>query len=164
MSMMRRFDPFGEMLTLRDAMNQLVEEAFISPARMSTGGTLGMAMDMRETPDAFLVDAVLPGVRPEDVNITMQDNVLTITAETRQEQGSAAQQNSVHVAERHYGRFMRAVAIAGEPRGGAGNAGERHSAPRNCQGRASQATQDHGQCRQAAAQPDGGCDAPSDPK
>ncbi len=109
MSMMR-FDPFGDMLSLRDAMNQLLEESFVSPGRMvSSGSAASMALDVRETPDAFVVDAVLPGVKPENVDITIQDNVLVISAETKQEQ--TKQQGQAHLSERRYGRFSRAVSL-----------------------------------------------------
>ena len=114
MSNLTRWDPFGEMLSLRDAMNQLLEESFVSPARSGARGmpgVPGMPLDVRETPDAFIVEAVVPGVRAEDLDITIQDNVLTINAETRQEQQAGGQQANFHRMERRYGRFSRAVAL-----------------------------------------------------
>ncbi len=106
MSMMR-FDPFNERLTLRDAVNQLFEESFVQPSRMGTR-TMGMPLDLSETENAFVVDAVVPGVKPDDIDILLQDNVLTITAEARQEQQTTGQ---VHRIERSYGRFSRSIAL-----------------------------------------------------
>ena len=113
MSNLSRWDPFGEMLSLRDAMNQLLEDSYVSPAgrRSGGGGVLSMPLDVSETPDAFIVEAVVPGVRPEDLDITIQDNVLTINAETRQEQQAGGQQANYHRLERRYGRFSRAIGL-----------------------------------------------------
>ncbi|MDP9310449.1 MAG: Hsp20/alpha crystallin family protein [Chloroflexota bacterium] len=111
MSNIRRFDPFGEMLSLRDAMGQLFEDSFVNPARMGSRDALGMALDVSETQDSFVVDAVVPGLKPEDLDITIQDNVLMIRGETRQEQQTGQKQANYHVMERHYGRFSRAVSL-----------------------------------------------------
>ena len=110
MTNLTRWDPFGEMLSLRDAMNRLFEESFVLPARTS-GGALSMPLDLRETEDAFIVDVAVPGVRPEDLNVTLQDNVLTIDAETRQEQQTGEQQANYHRVERRYGRLSRALSL-----------------------------------------------------
>lgn len=111
MSNIRRFDPFGEMLSLRDAMGQLFEDSFVNPARMGSRDALGMALDVSETQDSFVVDAVVPGLKPEDLDITIQDNVLMIRGETRQEQQTGQKQANYHVMERRYGRFSRAVSL-----------------------------------------------------
>jgi HSP20 family protein len=111
MANMRRFDPFGEMLTLRDAMNQLFEDSVVSPARMSTSNALSMPLDVSESQDEFIVDAVVPGLKPEDLDITIQDNVLTIRGETRKEQQTGDKQTNFHVMERRYGRFSRTISL-----------------------------------------------------
>jgi HSP20 family protein len=111
MANIRRHDPFSEMLTLRDAMSQLFEDSFVSPARMGSRQSLSMALDVSETQDRFLVDAVVPGLRPEDLDITIQDNVLLIRGETRQEQQNGDKQANYHIMERRYGRFSRAVTL-----------------------------------------------------
>ncbi len=107
----RQFNPFGEMLALRDAMGQLFEDSVVSPARMSRHAALGVAVDLKETQDSFVVDAVVPGLKPEDIDITIQDNVLIIRGETRQEQQPGDTQAQYHVVERRYGRFSRAVSL-----------------------------------------------------
>ena len=111
MANLRRIDPFGEMLSLRDAMGQLFEDSFVNPARMGSRDALGMPLDVSETQDNFLVDAVVPGLKPEDLDITIQDNVLLIRGETRQEQQTSEKQANYHVMERRYGRFSRAVSL-----------------------------------------------------
>ena len=109
MANLTRFDPFGEMLTLREAMNSLFEDSYVSPSS-SRGQTTSMPLDIAETRDAFIVEASLPGVKSEDLDITIQDNVLTIAGETRQEQQSGEKAN-YHRIERRYGRFSRAIGL-----------------------------------------------------
>jgi HSP20 family protein len=111
MSNIRRLDPFGEMLSLRDAMSQLFEDSFVSPARMAGRDALSMPLNVSETADAYRVEAVVPGLKPEDLDITLQDNVLTIRGETRQEQQTGEQKTNFHVMERRYGRFSRSISL-----------------------------------------------------
>src|SRR5579871_4136906 len=76
---MRRWDPFGEMVTLRSAMDRLFEDAWIErPGASRTGSGMQMPLDVVEQGDNFTVKASLPGVKPEDVNITVLGDTLTI--------------------------------------------------------------------------------------
>lgn len=122
MANLRRVDPFGEMLSLRDAMNQLFEDSFVSPARMSASNVLSMPLNVSETQDGFRVEAVVPGLKPEDLDITIQDNVLTIRGETRQEQQTGDQKTNFHVLERRYGRFSRSISLPTPVQAGGVNA------------------------------------------
>lgn len=109
MANLSRFDPFGDMLSLREAMNQLVEESFVNPTRSPSAGSANMPLNVSETPEAYIVEAAVPGVKPDDLDITLQDNVLTLTAETRQEQ--TKQQENFHRVERRYGRVTRTLGL-----------------------------------------------------
>jgi len=109
MANMTRFDPFGEMMSLRDAMNSLFEESVVNP-RLAGGQTMSMPLDVAETKDAYIVEATLPGVKPENLDITIQDNVLTITGESRQEQ-TAGEKPNYHRLERRYGRVSRSISL-----------------------------------------------------
>jgi HSP20 family protein len=109
MANVTRWDPFGEVMTLREAMNSLFEDSFVNPSS-TRSGTLGMPLDVAETKEAFIVEASLPGVRPEDLDITLQNNVLTISGETRQQQATGEKPN-YHRVERRYGRFSRSISL-----------------------------------------------------
>jgi len=109
MSNMTRFDPFSEMMTLREAMNSLFEDSYVQPSARR-GNTLAFPLDLAETKDAFVVEASLPGVKPEDLDVTIQDNVLTITGEIRQ-QRSANEKPNYHRLERRYGRHARSISL-----------------------------------------------------
>lgn len=76
--MISRYDPLREALSLRRAMDQLFEQSFVNPSLL-TGATATIApMDVCETPNGYEVDVALPGVRPEDVEITVDQNTLTV--------------------------------------------------------------------------------------
>jgi HSP20 family protein len=81
------FSAFGEPLLLRDAIQRLLEDSYVRPSstdgEVPTGkgtptGTL--AVDLDGTPDQFILRTMLPGVRPEDVDITCHESTVTIRA------------------------------------------------------------------------------------
>lgn len=109
---MEPWNPWRDMMTLRDAMDRLFQESFVRPtsALLGRGATTGaVPLDIRETDDGYEVDATLPGVRPEDVQITVEGDTLTIRGETRNEQ-ERKDQNYI-TRERHSGSFYRSVTL-----------------------------------------------------
>ena len=76
--MINRYDPFREALSLRRAMDQLFEQSFVNPSMMSGSPTVIAPMDVCETDNGYEVDVALPGVRPEDIELTVDQNTLTI--------------------------------------------------------------------------------------
>lgn len=109
MSLMR-WDPFAEMRSLREVMDRLFDESFVQPAAWLERTMPGdLDLDLIETGDALVVKASVPGVKPEDVDITVQNNVLTIQGETREEREAA--EGRYHRRERRYGSFRRSVAL-----------------------------------------------------
>lgn len=112
MANINRWSPFEEALSLRDAMNRLFEDSFVassSALNRSGAGIVGVEMNVYEHENGFSVEACVPGLKPEDLDITLQDNVLTISGEFRQE--TPAQGTTTHRTERRYGRFSRSVAL-----------------------------------------------------
>ena len=118
---MSRWDPFREMLSLREAMNQLLEESVVRPASAGAAGGAGgggaagrgqpLALDVAEREDAYVVSASLPGVRPEDVHVTVLGDTLAIRAETRREDERSA--GGYLLRERHVGTLQRTVTLPG---------------------------------------------------
>lgn len=77
--MITRYDPFREALSLRRAMDQLFEQSFVNPSMMlDSSKSLVAPMDVCETENGYEVDVALPGVRPEDIDLTVDQNILTI--------------------------------------------------------------------------------------
>jgi HSP20 family protein len=114
MADLTRWEPMREAMTLRDAVNRLFEESFVRPfggwsQTMGNGGAFALAVDMYETGDDVTVKASLPGVKPEDVDITVTGNVLEIRGETKQE--SDETKGDYHYRERRYGSFQRSLTL-----------------------------------------------------
>jgi HSP20 family protein len=106
-----RWDPFREAVTLRDAMNTLFQESFVRPSSFlgANGGSSSLPLDVCETENEFVVKASLPGVKPDDVQITVHGDTLTIRGETRAEEERKGEQ--WHVRERRHGAFQRSVSF-----------------------------------------------------
>ena len=111
MTLVRRTSPLGELVTLRQAMDRLFEDSFVRP-RVWAGSwseTAALAMDIRSTPDALVVEAALPGVKPEEVDITVEGGTLSITGEFRSERNEG--EGDYLVQELRRGSFSRTVTL-----------------------------------------------------
>ena len=107
-----RWDPLGELVSLREAMNNLLEESFVRPRQGGTAGqAAGLAVDVRETPDAFVVTASVPGVSPEEVDITVLGDVLRIRGERRDDRQEEDQNGRWLIRERRFGAFERTIGL-----------------------------------------------------
>ena len=105
-----RWDPIREMVSLRDAMNRLFEDSFVRPATWLApfeGGQL--ALDVVDTKEDVVVKASVPGIKPEDIDITITGDVLTIKGETKAEQ-KTEDANYIR-QERRYGAFERTLSL-----------------------------------------------------
>ena len=112
-----RWDPFGDLVSLREAMNNLLEESFVRPRGGEGGGPqgggtpAGLAVDIRETPEAFVVRASVPGARPEDVDITVLGDILRISGQHREGQESQGENARWLIRERRFAAFERTVRL-----------------------------------------------------
>ena len=109
MSNLTRYDPFREMLTLRNAMDRLFDNAFVGPSPIWQSETMGIAVDVMENADALTIKAAVPGIKPEDLEITYNNNVLTIKGEIKEE--TETQEPRYHVRERRFGTFSRSFSL-----------------------------------------------------
>jgi len=106
-----RWDPFREAISLRDAMNSLLQESFVRPGGMPVqAGYSAMPLDVCESENEFVVKAAMPGIKPEDVQITVQGDMLTIRGESKAEEEKKGEQ--WHLRERRFGSFQRSVSLA----------------------------------------------------
>jgi HSP20 family protein len=99
------------MMSLRDEMNRLIEQAFDggSLAQWQSTANWGLAVDVSENDDAFIVTASVPGMNPDDLDITISDNILTIKGET--ESDETIKDEQYHIRERRYGSFGRSITL-----------------------------------------------------
>ena len=110
MRMIVRRDPYErEMATWRNAMDRLVNEAFETAGVWSQPHLYTLPLDVIETVEGFTVKASLPGVQPENFEVTLNDNVLTIKAEITSEQET--EEARYHLRERRFGRFERSITL-----------------------------------------------------
>jgi HSP20 family protein len=109
MSNLTRWDPFREMVAWRNAMDRMFENALTTPAMTWQPMSWDLALDVSETGDEFLVKASLPGIDPQDVDVTFENNVLTIQGEIKEEKN--VEEQRYHLRERRYGSFRRSVTL-----------------------------------------------------
>ncbi|MDB5352231.1 MAG: hspA 2 [Planctomycetota bacterium] len=104
------WDPFREAVSLRDAMNTLLQESFVRPGNApAKPNAVPLLIDVSESEDAYTVKASLPGVKPDDVQITVQGDTLMIRAETTAEEEQKGEQ--WHIRERRVGVFQRSITL-----------------------------------------------------
>lgn len=110
MSSLMRWDPGNDMISLRDMMDRLFEDSFV---RTRSGSMLAhtgdLAVDLVETKDDVVVKATLPGVKPEDVELTITGETLSIRGETKEEK-ETKDENYIR-RERRYGSFSRSIQL-----------------------------------------------------
>jgi HSP20 family protein len=105
-----RWDPLRDMVSLRDAVNGLLQESFVRPgAMMPEGAAMRLPLDIAETEDEYVIHASIPGVKPDDVQITVHGDTVTIRGESKAEEEKKDQ--NWHLRERRYGAFQRSVSL-----------------------------------------------------
>jgi HSP20 family protein len=110
MSNLIRWEPAREMMTLRDAMDRLFDDAFTRPLRLNDGGNWSMpAVDMYQTDNEIVVKASIPGVKTDDVQINVTGEVLTIKGEVKEKEET--QEKAYHLREQRWGMFERTLAL-----------------------------------------------------
>jgi HSP20 family protein len=103
-------DPFREAISLHDAMNALLQESFVRPTNLlAQDGSATLPLDVSETESDFVIKAAVPGVKPEDVQITVLGDTLTIRGESRSEEEKDGR--LWHLRERRFGAFQRSVTL-----------------------------------------------------
>lgn len=105
-----RWEPFRDIMSLREAMDRLFEGSIVRPGSLLAPVAEGtLAVDMYETPEAVVVKATLPGIKPEDIDISITGDILTIKGETEKE--DKAEKTNYVCQERHYGAFARSIGL-----------------------------------------------------
>jgi len=107
---MERWDPLKDMVSLRDAMNSLFQESFVRPGGVLSPGSIPMPIDVLENENEFVVKASLPGIQPENVQITVQGDSIVIRGETQAEEEKKGE--TWHVRERRHGTSQRTLTLA----------------------------------------------------
>ncbi len=110
MSSIVRWEPFREIASLRDAMDRMFEEGFWRPPVPFGGWGEGtLALDMYETEDSVVVKTAIPGMKAEDLDVSVTGNTLTIRAETTEEE--EIKRERYLRRERRHGSYARSVML-----------------------------------------------------
>jgi HSP20 family protein len=106
-----RWEPRREMTSLRDAMDRLFEDAFIQPGWFAPawGAAEMLPVDVYETDDQLVVKATVPGVKPEEIEVTVTGDLLTIKGEFKGEE--KIEKPNYLRQERRSGSFCRQVGL-----------------------------------------------------
>jgi HSP20 family protein len=111
MTIVRRPSPLGDFMTLRQAMDHLFDDDVFRPFRWTSATHDGPALplDVTTSADELVVEAALPGIKPEDVEITVENGTLSISGKTAEER--RAEEGSYLVQEIRRGTFSRSVTL-----------------------------------------------------
>lgn len=110
MADLTRWDPGRRVMSLRDAMDRLFEDSFIGSTRWPLAGEdASMDIDIYETDDEVVVKAAMPGVKPEDIDINLQGDLLTIHGKMEHEQD--VKDENYHRRERRRGTISRTMQL-----------------------------------------------------
>jgi HSP20 family protein len=107
--MIDRYGAMRQPMGLRQLMDRMLEDAFIMPREGGEQGWGGPAMDVYEEGDTLVVEAHLPGVKPEDLEVHVEQGVLTISGRMEAEQ--ERKERHYLVREQRTGRFSRGLQL-----------------------------------------------------
>ena len=109
-----RFEPFRDLVTFQDRLNRIFEDAFrgsrgASEEEWALGGSWAPSVDIYEQDGNLVLKAELPGIDPKDVDVHVENNVLTLRGERKLD--SEVKRESYHRVERSYGAFSRSFTL-----------------------------------------------------
>ncbi len=103
-----RWGPFRDMLTLRDDMDRLFK-SFFSQAPEEREGFWAPIVDIEEDNENIMVHAELPGMKKDDIRVSVHGNTLSISGERKHE--AETKDKTLHRIERSYGKFVRTISL-----------------------------------------------------
>ena len=114
MTALVRWQPYREMVSLSDVMDRMLSRAFIRPfdafdTASYWDGTRAMPIDVIEDKDGYTVKASVPGIKSEELDINIENNVVTIRAERKAEENK--DEDTVRWQERYYGKLERCFTL-----------------------------------------------------
>ena len=99
-----RFDPFGD-------IDDLFKGFFVRPMQLEGQPQMQIKMDVKEDDNAYTVHADIPGVKKEDIHVSIEGNQVSISAETKTEKEEKKGEKVLR-SERYYGKVARSFTLA----------------------------------------------------
>lgn len=109
LSRFEKWDPFDELNTLRNRMDRLFAKFGDEFDQPLVAGNWMPTTDVYETKDALVLKTELPGIEEKEIDIELENNVLTITGERKKEE--KIEEKAYQRFERRYGNFVRAFTL-----------------------------------------------------
>ncbi len=109
MSNLIRWEPARDMMTLREAMDRLFDDAFTRPLSLAGNSWSVPAVDMYQTDNEVVVKAALPGIKADEVQINITGDVLTLKGEVKQQ--DEVKEKAYHIREQRWGTFERTLVL-----------------------------------------------------
>lgn len=108
---MERWEPRSELTPLRDAISRLMEDSFVGLGRLDGFGH-AFPMDVRETDKEYIIEAQIPGFKPEEIQVSVNGDTLSIRAERKAEKTEQGEQPGSYIRhERYAGELYRSVTL-----------------------------------------------------
>jgi HSP20 family protein len=108
MSKITRWQPYNELVSMRREMDRLFDDFFSNPLTASEALSQP-TVDMLQTDDEIIVKATMPGLDPEDLDIQITGDTLTLRGETKGE--DEVKEAKYHMRERRYTSFSRSLRL-----------------------------------------------------
>ena len=112
MNMLTRWEPFRRTRRMHDMIDRIMDESFLDISRHD--GTMSgvVPVDIYQTDEDVVVKATMPGVKPEDINISITGEMLTVEGELKEEVEIGDEKGvRYHVRERRYGSYYRSLTL-----------------------------------------------------
>lgn len=120
MSRVIRWKPVREATNFQNSMERLFEEIWRNPDNEARDVSYSLPVDVYESDEAYTVVTALAGIDPDNIDISLHDNVLTISGEVSKVE--VDESTKVRLSERHYGKFSRRIKLPNEVDGDQVNA------------------------------------------
>jgi HSP20 family protein len=110
MTRLIRWEPVRELSNVQDMMDRMFDDGFVRPFSQALWDTASVpTMDLYQTENDIVVKMGLPGVKPDDIQISVTNGVLCIRGEVKEEEEK--KEKTYHLRERRYGSFSRSVTL-----------------------------------------------------
>jgi len=108
MSKITKWEPFNELISMRRDMDRMFDDFFSRPMAMQSAWNMPV-IDMYQTDDNVIIKATIPGISPDDLDIQITGDTLTLRGEIKHEE--EAENAKYHIREHHYQSFSRSLTL-----------------------------------------------------
>jgi HSP20 family protein len=104
------WDPFKDLIDLQKEINRLFETSFSRlPQRFVSEESFAPAIDLYEDENEYVVEAELPGLKQDEIKVSVEDDILSISGEKKREK--EVKEENLYRSERFYGKFERQIVL-----------------------------------------------------